>query len=269
MSIEELDDELELEEKERVISDTPILRIIDLTKKFGELIAVNKATFDVYQGEILGIIGPNGSGKTTLFNMISGVLKPEEGEILTKKNENIVGKSTTKIVKKHKIARTFQIVRPFKLLQALDNVTIPHIPKGLQSPKTLKTRSLTSLLEVDMGEKKNYPAAILPHGDLKRLDFARALATDAEVLLLDEPYSGLSVEDSFRITQLIKNANQEKGVTIMIVEHKLKLLANLVDRIVVLNQGKIIAIGTPEEISKNQVVIESYLGKEASSIVSS
>ena len=107
-------------------------------------------------------------------------------------------------------------------------------------------------MDVDLGEKKNYPALILPHGDLKRLDFTRTIATNSKIILLDEPFSGLSVEDSFRVTQLIKKANKEFGVTILIVEHKLRLLGNLVNRIIVLDQGSIIADGTPTEISQDK-----------------
>ncbi len=245
-----------------------ILQIQDLTKQFGELIAVNNVSFNVHQGEILGVIGPNGSGKTTLFNLISGVLKPENGKIITSNGDNIVGMRPDKIVRKYGIARTFQIVRPFKFLEAIDNVTVPHIPRQkISKPSKLKAAALSSLLEVDLGEKKSYPALILPHGDLKRLDFARATATNANILLLDEPFSGLGAEDAFRVTQLIKNANKDFGTTILLVEHKLKLLANLVDRIIVLDQGKLIAEGSPEEISKNIEVIVSYLGMEASKIV--
>ena len=245
-----------------------VLQISDLTKRFGKLIAVNKVNLKVYQGEILGVIGPNGSGKTTLFNLISGFLKPDAGKIIVKNGDDIVGKSTNTIVRKYKIARTFQIVRPFKMLETLENATIAHIPQQIfAKPSTLRNAGLKSLLDVDLGEKKSYPAFILPHGDLKRLDFARATGTDAKILLLDEPFSGLSAEDAFRVTQLIKNANAEQGVTVMLVEHKLRLLSNLVDRIVVLDEGNVIAEGLPEEIAKNERVIASYLGQEASSIL--
>ncbi len=165
------------------------------------------------------------------------------------------------------IARTFQIVRPFKYLSCQDNATVPHVPRNmLTRPSKLKAYGMRSLLDVDLGEKKNYPAIILPHGDLKRLDISRTLACNPKIILLDEPFSGLGAEDSFRVTQLIKRANVELGTTIMIVEHKLKLLSNLVTRIIVLDQGSVIASGTPKEISENKEVIAAYLGKEASHI---
>ncbi len=271
-----------------------VLSIEKLTKKFNEFVAVDNVSFDVQEGEILGIIGSNGSGKTTLFNMISGVLEPTSGSIFAEQQSryslfdfpallktrfskkvrwgertavDIGGQSPHIVLNKFGIARTFQIVKPFKQVTTLENVTIPHIPQNFfAKPSTLKSRAIRSLLSVDLGEKQKYPAVILPHGDLKRLDFARAMATNPRLLLLDEPFGGLSSQDAFRVTQLIKNANKEYGVTIMIVEHKLKLLSNLVTRIVVLDHGQVIAMGTPKEISKNKDVIEAYLGVEADHI---
>lgn len=272
-----------------------ILRVRGLTKKFNEVIAVNDVDFHVIEGEVLGIIGSNGSGKTTLFNMISGVMNPTNGKIFAMQivkfkfheiydlirnkfrektnfgngiGVNISGYKPHIILNKFGIVRTFQIVRPFKYMTSLENVTVPNIPRyTFSSPTKLKSESMRSLLSVDLGEKQKYPAIILPHGDLKRLDFARAMSTKPKILLLDEPFSGLSSQDAFRVTQLIKNVNEEYGVTIIIVEHKLKLLANLVTRIMVLDQGRKIAEGTPKEISQNKVVIAAYLGKEASHIV--
>ncbi|MFV2015005.1 MAG: ABC transporter ATP-binding protein [Candidatus Heimdallarchaeota archaeon] len=288
---------------EKLANKRIILQIENLTKKFDEIIAVNDVSFEVKEGEIVGIIGANGSGKTTLFNMLSGVHKPTSGKIfavqrslsfnqkikkkiiypfsliknLMKQREerlidgryalDIGGMRPDLIINEFGIARTFQIVRPFKFLTTQENVTVPHIPRNLfAGPSKLKSDGLRSLLAVDLGEKKNYPALILPHGDLKRLDIARTLACDPIIILLDEPFSGLSTEDAFRVTQLIKRANEEFGATIMIVEHKLKLLSNLVKRIVVLDQGSMIASGTPAEIAKDKRVIDAYLGKEASHI---
>lgn len=281
-------------ENDQIADQETVLKVDNLTKKFDEIVAVNRVSFEVTRGEILGIIGANGSGKTTLFNLISGVHDPTNGRIygIRKKKsilqvlidiisfrkkhvidfdgnvaENIERRTPNDLVNNFGIVRTFQIVRPFKFLTTQENVTVPHVPrKPFASPSGLKTASIRSLLDVDLGEKKNYPAFILPHGDLKRLDIARALACDPIIILLDEPYSGLGAEDSFRLTQLIKRANQEFGVTIMIVEHKLKFLANLVTRIIVLDQGSVLAIGTPKEISENKTVISAYLGKEASHI---
>ncbi|MCE7735601.1 MAG: ABC transporter ATP-binding protein, partial [Candidatus Heimdallarchaeota archaeon] len=231
-----------IEKSEKIQSeDKIVLRVEELTKKFNEVVAVNQVNFDVYEGEVLGIIGSNGSGKTTLFNMISGVLNPTHGKIYTtqlesfkihefidiikklfrkktklgnKKGVNISGYKSHKILNKFGIVRTFQIVKPFKYMTSLENVTVPVIPRQfISSPTRLKGEGMRALLSVDLGEKQKYPAIVLPHGDLKRLDFARAMATNPKILLLDEPFSGLSSQDAFRVTQLIKNANKEFGVT--------------------------------------------------------
>jgi branched-chain amino acid transport system ATP-binding protein len=243
-----------------------IIVVKNLSKHFKGLKAVDQVNFNIKSGELIGIIGPNGAGKTTFFNLLTGFLKPEKGSKILFNGKNIAGKSPFKIAKLG-IARTFQLVRPFKFLSALENAMVPHIPKHMTSrPSTLKNRATWSLIQVDLAEKKNYPAFILPHGDLKRLDIARAMAVQPQVLLLDEPFAGLSHEEAFRIEHLIKES-REKGMTIVIVEHKLGILMRLVDRIIVLDQGKKIGDGTPKEISKNEEVITAYLGKEASQYV--
>jgi branched-chain amino acid transport system ATP-binding protein len=239
-----------------------IIEVKNLSKHFKGLKAVDKVNFKIKSGELIGIIGPNGAGKTTLFNLLSGFLKPEKGSKMLLNGKSIVGKSPYKIAKLG-IARTFQLVRPFKFLNALENAMVPHVPNYLTSrPSTLKNRATWSLITVDLAEKKNYPAFILPHGDLKRLDISRAMAVQPELLLLDEPFAGLSVEESFRIEHLIKES-REKGMTIAIVEHKLGILMRLVDRVIVLDQGRLIGQGTPKEIANNEEVIAAYLGKEA------
>ncbi|MFX1536116.1 MAG: ABC transporter ATP-binding protein [Promethearchaeota archaeon] len=240
-----------------------ILEVKNLSKHFEGLKAVNQVNFSINSGELIGLIGPNGAGKTTLFNLITGFLKPEKGSAIYFNgiNKNIAGWPPSKIAKLG-IARTFQIVRPFKRLNALENTMIPHIPKIMFSkPSTLKNRATWSLITVDLAEKKNYPAFILPHGDLKRLDFARAMAVQPRLLLLDEPFSGLSHEESFRVERLILDANK-KGMTIIIVEHKLRILMRVVQRVLVLHQGKLLADGTPKEIANNEEVITAYLGTE-------
>jgi branched-chain amino acid transport system ATP-binding protein len=243
-----------------------IIQVTNLSKHFKGLKAVDKVDMNIKSGEILGIIGPNGAGKTTLYNLLTGFLKPEKGSKILFKGKNIVGKSPFKIAKLG-IARTFQLVRPFKYLTALENTMVPHIPKHITSrPSTLKNRATWSLITVDLAEKKNYPALILPHGDLKRLDIARAMAVQPEVLLLDEPFAGLSQEEAFRIEHLIRES-RKKGMTTVIVEHKLGILMRLVDRVIVLHQGKKIGEGTPKEIATNEEVIIAYLGKEASQYV--
>jgi branched-chain amino acid transport system ATP-binding protein len=239
-----------------------ILEAKNLSKHFEGLKAVDKVNFTVNAGDLIGIIGPNGAGKTTLFNLLTGFLKPERGSKIIFREKNIAGWSPSKIAKLG-IARTFQLVRPFKFLNALDNAKVPHIPRNfISKPSTLKNKATWSLITVDLAEKKNYPAFILPHGDLKRLDFARSMAVEPRLLLLDEPFAGLSHEEGFRVQRLIQESH-EKGMTIIIVEHKLKILMKLVEKVLVLHQGRLIGEGTPQEIANNEEVIAAYLGTEA------
>jgi branched-chain amino acid transport system ATP-binding protein len=247
-------------------SSDVILDVKNLSKHFEGLKAVDEVNFKIKAGQLVGIIGPNGAGKTTLFNLMTGFLKPTNGKIFFNGKKDIAGWPTFRIAKLG-IARTFQLVRPFKMLNALENTMVPHIPRHLFSrSSTLKNRATWSLIQVDLAEKKNYPAFILPHGDLKRLDFARTMAVNPRLLLLDEPFAGLSHEEAFRVERLIRDEN-EKGMTIIIVEHKLKILMRLVQRVIVLHQGRLIGDGTPEEIVKNQEVIAAYLGTEAKEYV--
>ncbi|MHA1994984.1 MAG: ABC transporter ATP-binding protein [Candidatus Hodarchaeales archaeon] len=239
-----------------------LIEVQNLSKHFEGLKAVDDVTFNIKAGGLVGIIGPNGAGKTTLFNLLTGFLKPTMGKIILDGRKDIAGSSPHKIANLG-ITRTFQLVRPFKLLNTLENATVPHIPKSkLVRSSTLKNRATWSLITVDLAEKKNYPAFILPHGDLKRLDFARAMAVKPRMLLLDEPFAGLSVEEAFRVERVIREAN-EKGMTIVIVEHKLKILMRLVERVLVLHQGQLIGEGTPKEIANDEKVITAYLGTEA------
>ncbi|MFX0115464.1 MAG: ABC transporter ATP-binding protein [Candidatus Hodarchaeota archaeon] len=244
------------------LKEKVILEVRNLSKHFEGLKAVDKVNFSLQAGELVGVIGPNGAGKTTLFNVLTGFLKPERGSVVIFNGKNITGWPTFKVAKIG-IARTFQIVRPFKMLDVLENTTVPHIPRNfISKASTLRNKATWSLITVDLAEKKNYPAFILPHGDLKRLDFARSMAVEPRLLLLDEPFSGLSHEESFRVQRLIREAH-EKGMTIVIVEHKLKILMKLVEKVLVLHQGQLIAEGTPQEIANNKEVIASYLGTEA------
>ena len=239
-----------------------ILEVTNLSKHFKGLKAVDDVNFKIRSGELVGCIGPNGAGKTTLFNLLTGFLKPTSGKIIFDGKKDITGWPTFKIAKLG-VARTFQLVRPFKMLSALQNTTVPHIPKNLFARTSkLKNKATWSLITVDLAEKKNYPSFILPHGDLKRLDFARSLAVQPRILLLDEPFAGLSAEEAFRVERLITDSC-EKGMTIIIVEHKLKILMRLVRRVLVLDRGKLIGQGTPKEIANNKDVIKAYLGKEA------
>lgn len=254
-----IDEDIE-EDSQSYISDEEILLVDNVIKSFEGLVAVNQVSFEVNKGELVGIIGPNGAGKTTLFNLLTGFLKPDEGHIIFK-NKNITKFKPEKIAKMGMV-RSFQQARPFKLMTTTQNTIVPHVSRNFfQTPNKLKNRATWSLVSVDLGEKKNFPAMILSHGDLKRLDFARAMALQPDMLLLDEPFAGLSAEESFRVERIIKEA-RKGGMTAIIVEHKLHILMKIVDRVIVINQGKIIANGPPGKIVKDEEVIKAYLGVE-------
>ncbi len=238
-----------------------ILQINNLTKRFGGLTAVNDVSFELERGSLVGLIGPNGAGKTTLFNLISGFEKSNRGSIW------FDGVDITKFVPyrrvKQGITRTFQVVRPLKLLTCLDNVIVGCMsPRGKIRSGDMGVERLASSILASVGliDKARVPPVILPFGDLKKLGFARALASNPELLLLDEPFSGLSHEEQMIIFELIKQLNYE-GYTIIIAGHVLRELMALVPRVLVMNRGKLIADGPPQEVVSNKIVIEAYLGR--------
>ena len=238
-----------------------ILQVKNLTKRFGGLTAVNDVSFEIERGSLVGLIGPNGAGKTTVFNLISGFEKVSSGTIWFD-GVNITKYSPYKRVKQG-ITRTFQIVRPLRLLTCLDNVIVGcESPRGKARSEGIGVDQLASSILASVGliDKARIPPIILPFGDLKKLEIARALASNPELILLDEPFSGLSHEEQMIIVELIKQLNYE-GYTIIIAGHVLRELMALLPRVLVMHQGKLIADGPPEEIANIKIVIEAYLGR--------
>lgn len=239
-----------------------LLEVEDLTKRFGGLTAVNKVSFNIDEGEVVGLIGPNGSGKTTLFNLITGILKPDSGTVKLN-GEDVTGLAPNKIVNKG-IARTWQLVRPFRHLPAIANVLVScQAPRGSRKIEWVKTperKALEMLDEVGLTDMMMEPAGNLSHGNLKRLEIARALATEPDLLLIDEPFGGINPIETEYLTKSIRRIHLD-GRTLLIVEHKLHALMKIVNRVIVLDEGEMIAEGSPKEISKNKRVIEVYMGE--------
>ncbi len=238
-----------------------ILEVKNLTKKFGGLTAVNDFSFEIKRGDFIGLIGPNGAGKTTVFNLISGFEKPSSGSIRFD-GVNIAGLRPYKIVNKG-IARTFQLVRSFKFLSLLDNVSVScQSQRGREASKGVGIDAYASsiLAAVGLVDKARIPPVILPHGDLRKLQIGKALGTNPELLLLDEPFSGLSHEEQQNLTDLILRLHED-GLTIFMTGHVLRELMNLVPRVIAMHQGKFIMDGTPQEVANNKIVLEAYLGK--------
>ena len=249
----------------------PYLEAEELTKEFGGLRAVNSASFSLGRHEIIGLIGPNGAGKTTLLRLITGFLKPDEGSVRFKGKE-IVGKKTWDIVNLG-IACTFQNMRPFRRLPIIANVMVsclsPRAMKRGEWVKRIEAKAMDALEFAGISDMALEKASTLSQGDLKRLEVARAIATEPDLLLLDEPFGGLSPAETELMAKSIKRLHKggrfgrlhSEGPAMIIVEHKLQQLMKIVDRIIVLDFGTIIAMGTPQEIVKIPQVIEAYLGE--------
>ena len=251
---------------------TPILDVQELGIDFGGLTAVNDLNLQVFDGEIAGLIGPNGAGKTTVFNLLTKVYKPTRGKIFFD-GKDTAGKSVVDI-NKAGIARTFQNIRLFGNLSVLDNVktgfynvtpyspitAILRLPKFFASEKEIdeKARDLLKIMELD--DYADYLASNLPYGAQRRLEIARALATNPKLLLLDEPAAGMNPQETEELMDMIRFVRDHFGIAILLIEHDMKLVMGICERITVLNYGMMLAQGTPEEIQSNPEVIKAYLG---------
>lgn len=238
-----------------------ILQIEGIVKRFGGLVAVNNVSFNVKDGEIFGLIGPNGAGKTTLLNVIAGVHKPAAG-IVRFRGERVSGLSPETICRKG-IARTFQICRSFSKMTALENVLVAAVFGNRTAARDPRAWAEEMLEFVEFPMPKDTLAANLNTAQLKRLDLARALASNPEVLLLDEIAAGLTPTELVEAMELVQKI-REGGITIVIVEHVMKMIMGICDRIAVLHYGQKIAEGTPAEIREDERVMHAYLGEQES-----
>lgn len=230
-------------------------------KFFGKLTALNDVSFSVKRGEVLGLIGPNGAGKTTLFNVVTGFYRASSGSVIFKGVE-VTRDSPDKLAGMGMV-RTFQIPRPFKELSVHDNIAVGTLfnPRRMKELKMSSEKFIDRILdELGLTEYKNEFAEKLSYGNLKMLELGRSQGTAPELLLLDEPFAGLNANEIDEISHIIKRMS-DAGITLIIVEHKLRELMKLVNRIIVLHYGKKIGDGPPEEISQNDEVLKAYLGR--------
>lgn len=251
-----------------------LLQADNLTIRFGGLAAVSDFSININEGELMGLIGPNGAGKTTIFNLLTGVYTPTEGKILFN-GDYVHGKKPFEITQKQ-VCRTFQNIRLFKNMSVLDNVKIPYsfqarytllesvlrLPRFFQGEKEIEEKSLELVEAFGLLSKKDELANNLSYGEQRRLEIARALAAKPRLLLLDEPAAGMNPQETLELMELVKWIREKYKITILLIEHDMKFVMGLCERIIVVDYGSIIAEGTPEEIRLNPRVIKAYLGEE-------
>ena len=250
-----------------------LLVIEHMTRRFGGLVAVNDVSFAVQQDEVFGLIGPNGAGKTTLFNLITGLTRPSSGRLLY--DDRDVTRFKPHQIAKLGVGRTFQNIRLFGNLTALENVVVPQhvrtrtgvisgvvgLPDARREEREVRERALALLEMVNLADRADVKARNFPYGDQRRLEIARALALQPQLLLLDEPGAGMNSNEKSALSEFIREVRDKFRVTIVLIEHHVPMVMNLCDRIAVLNFGQLIALGSPVEVQRNPAVIEAYLGE--------
>jgi branched-chain amino acid transport system ATP-binding protein len=239
---------------------TALLEIAGVSKRFRGLLAVDDVTFSVAKGSIFAVIGPNGAGKTTLFNLIAGVFPPDAGTIKFD-GRRIDGLAPDRVCRRG-LARTFQLVRPFAALTVEDNVIVGAMLQRRDVAQA-RVRAHAVLRTLDLFDKRRQIASALTLPDRKRLEVARALATEPKFLLLDEVMAGLRPAETDRTVAILREINRESGLTILLIEHVMRAVMALATRVLVLHHGAVIAQGAPEAVVREPAVVQSYLGSEA------
>jgi branched-chain amino acid transport system ATP-binding protein len=251
------------EDRDVMAAGETLLTVESLTKRFGGIVAVDDLSFTVREGEILGFIGPNGAGKSTTFNCITGTLKPTEGTV-TYRGDDITGRPTHELIRMG-LARTYQDFRPLDDRNIVENIELALYPDRLWSFSRLtgepRERAIEVAERVGLGDRLEQTPEEIPHAGMLRLELARALATGPDLLLIDEPFAGLSLQEVQAVSELLLELRDE-GITIIVIDHNMRGLLTLVDRTVVINFGSLLAEGAPDEITSKPEVQEAYLGAE-------